>query len=590
MLTFVAQNFRLLARLLLLAELFLIPLSDSFTENSIFGTPQAKAEYRRQFGRQPGRGVNQGIRRRQFIRQDDIKEIPGFSNLVQVGNAILEKNRFGQFRKLFISRRSGRLIGATENETIRQLKEFYLTNFDKFRDKNGALVRQFLVNNGSRDALNGNLRVDLSGGVLPEFERMKGRDTEVKVAALNFLLNTISQSSRLLRVQPANVRADGTVALNLQSVMRTSALSLLVNDNPYDCGRGNTPPRLDWLIQRAMDPDIYYQLLDIPRDLGELTDRLGVQDRKQNTLNNKITLTGPPDKDEIGQNESKVSRDTKRTLEFQSMRNIPGGTFYISWDAKANTGSRIQRESRNPFIKGINFTHDASESIFHKPNGFLAFSLNAADGTRANEAPASIALAQAKPSNLDTTVDNPVACMSCHANGFIGGGNARGGDAESPYTDNFNRFVSLSRRTGVNHAKFFTTNARYRARADRDSRIFVNAIKRSGSFIPSDTDASKAADLIPQFVSSYRKSLTLDEAAKELKVPKAALASVLGRNDGFISRTDFEASFCGLQSRLSSVVSQGSVLDNTSGNSSVSGQNHNNGQNSQNASQRRRAQ
>ncbi len=487
--------------------------------------------------------------------RSNIKDIPGFSGLAQQGNAILEKDRVNPFifRKLFIDPNSGALLGASRGETIRQLREFYLKNFDKFQGGAKALVQNFLVANGAAAALSGQLQVDVATGVSPKYKNM--RDGDVRIAALNFLLNSISQTSRLVRVRGAN---GGIVSINMNGVMRKAALALLTNDNPYACGR-NVPPRLDFLIERAMDPFTYNQLMEIKDIQGE-AEKVGVQDDKKRSQGNKIVIAAPPGKPR----ESIVGIAEERTLEVQSQQRRPGLDWFISWDTIGNASPGVESESRNPFDAGINFTHDASEAIWHKSNGFLQFGLFNAAGAAQTQAPGNVALAAGfGKRHLGEAVQTPANCLICHSNGFRGGG-FQGGADKKPYTDNTLGIDADGNNIGSRipsfHKGFFTTNAAYFARAKRASDVFLNSMKRSGSFVPSDADASKAAELLPDFIDEYREPVSFEQAARELGTSKEAIGALFGRADGKITRKAFEKSFCSLQRRLGSGVAGGGVL------------------------------
>ncbi len=537
---------------------------------SFFLAPQAQARiFGRFFGRrprgpsrarvqpriaQPGRqrvAVNQAPVRRAAVNQgqkvvdNNVKDVLGFAALGQQGNALLEKDRNNPFlfRRLEIDPRTGALRGATRGDTRGQLKEFFLKNFDKFKGVAKQQVNNFLLANGAAAALNGQLRVDVATGVAPKYKNMG--DANVRVSALNFLLNSISQTSRLLRIDRAG--SDGTVGLNLSGVMRSSALALLTNDNPYACGR-NVPPRVDFLIERAMDPTIYNQLLEI-KTLRDSAAEVGVQDDKKRTPGNKIVIAAPPG----AKPESIVGVAPERTLEVQSQQRRPGRDWFISWDTVGNNGSRTETESRNPFESGINFTHDASEAIWHKSNGFLQFGLFNAAGVAQTQAPGNVAIAVGHGrSHLGEAVQAPFSCMDCHSNGFRGGGLA--GEAKSkdrkPYTDNFLGIDPDGNRIGSRirfNREFFTTNAAYNARAERASAIYINAVKRSGSFVPSDTDSSQAATLIPDFLEEYRSPLSFATMAKELGTSKEAVqARFQGRPEGQMARKTFEREYCSL--------------------------------------------
>lgn len=534
----------------------------------VFRPETAHAERGRLFG--GNASLNFG---RRFFQLDRLNQT-GFSRLRLDGNRLvaIATNQFGQqFATDLAILRNGQLVGNNfqpDAEIIRQVKEFVLSKSNDLRvgkpiqqfQANDAL--RFLAANGAGAALTGGLLVDLGNSVIPmksdgkePVGYAKGKENQVKLAALNYLLNTISQSRTLLRVGGQNVSANGLVGLNLGNFVNGAALALLTNNNPYDCsGTGRGPFRLDLLIARAMDPKFYRQIIGIPDDYKQLMRQLGTfnMNERRRTVGNKIVIGGPP-----GQEESIVGRHPQRMLEIQNEGNILGGSLYVSYDNQYNLPPGTRTQAANPFENGVDTAFGAGEMIFHKPNGFLAFALSNKDQQVQDSAPGEFAsnggrfngaLGRAEGTGPD--VSAPVVCMTCHANGFIGGQFSF--KANRPYTDNLNKIP-------FNHRQFFTTNAAYAARAKRDSLVFRNALVQAGAFIPNDDQSlakvgaggPPAAALLPDFYGEYHAPLTVAKAATELGVPAQRLAGLLRtRPDGTLSRKEFEGAFCGLKRAL----------------------------------------
>jgi hypothetical protein len=61
------------------------------------------------------------------------------------------------------------------------------------------------------------------------------------------------------------------------------------------------------------------------------------------------------------------------------------------------------------------FRHDGGETIFSLPNGFQAYYLSKADGTRLDKGPVQIVR---DPSRRDLSVTNGISCMGCHDQGM----------------------------------------------------------------------------------------------------------------------------------------------------------------------------
>lgn len=523
------------------------------------GAAAANAEFRRSFGRRGNFGgfaINRnGERIFNGINIDRLQET-GFSRLKANGNQLVEVSRDGTVNRIFFDN-FGRVFGVRDPQTVSQLKEFFLSNVDKIRGNQGNAIRRFLARSGAGSAIFGGIAVDLRNIVQVDPNESsfapKGDQTNMAMAALNYLLNTMSQSARLMRVGPQNMRSDGLVGLNLNGFMRGEALAALVNNNPYSCGTGRV--RIDWLIARAMDPQLYYQTIGAPQTFQQLSAQLGTEPNRRFTRGNKI-LIAPPDGN---QPESLVGRHPERILEVQNTRNIPGGSLYMTYDNAYNQTPGAKADSASVKLNGIDTNVTAGEGIFTKPNGFLGFWLSNAAGQRQNAAPVEIAQNVKHKSHVGDDVSAPVACMDCHNNGFIGGG-VMAKDSKRRYTDNFNLLTSR----GLNQQGHFTTNAVYNQRRARDSRIFRNALIRSGSFWPDpdnkdlNTGEVGAANLLGSYNNAYRGPLDMKAVAKELGTTPEVAAQITGRGpSGTVSRESFEQAYCGLLARARSAGTPG---------------------------------
>ncbi len=531
---------------------------------------EALAERRLVFGRPIGSSgsvVSRGIGGSSFIRLDQLKEVNGtFSKLRTFNNNLVEfsSDAFGNPRvsQLFIDG-AGRLVGATTQDTVKQVKEFYLANFDQFRGNASNLVQRFLIANGGANTIRG-FTVDLGSSIIPQVDAVdeatgkkvlrtvkyaQGKEEQVKLAALNFLINTISQSKDLFTVNPSFIRG-GQVGVNLLRFMRPEAIALLTSNNPYACGNPTAPVRLDFMVARAMDPDVYYQLTGSPKKFADLAKQFGISEQRRDYPGTHIVVAGPP-----GQDESLVGRHPQRIVGFRNELNVPGGDAFLSYDNRYNLPPG-QQESADAFRNGIDTSFEAGESIYTKPNGFMSFYLNNNPaGDRQRSAPvefaqSSIHAGLVRRESNASDVSAPINCLVCHANGILGGGISP--RTEKQYTDNLNNVP-------VNQRQFFTSNAVYRARGNRFNQIWRNALVASGSFVEDPESQVKAsfpgqkipAPLLPDFLGEYGALLTIDRAAKELGAPVAQVASLLKTNsEGKVSRKQFEAQFCNLKAAL----------------------------------------
>ena len=423
----------------------------------------------------------------------------------------------------------GRVFGIRDPQTLTQLPEFFLNNLDKIRNNRvGNAVRRFLARQpGVGNAIFGGIAIDVKSIVQLDPKEVafapKGDQTPMAMAALNYVLNLLSQSARLIKMGPQNMRSDGLVGMNFNGFIRGEALAALVNNNPYSCGSGRV--RLDWLITRSIDPQLYYQTIGAPQTAQQLNAQLGTEVNRRFTVGNKILIAPPGSAKEP---ESLVGRHPERILQAQNTRNITGGLLFDSFDNPYNLPPGGKADSASVKINGIDANVTAGESIFTKPNGFLGFWLANAAGQRQNSAPVEIAQNTKALAHWETDVSAGPTCLRCHNNGLVGGGVMlkRIGDTDTRYTDNFN----LLTQRGLNRQGHFTTNANYALAANspraRGSRIFRNALIRSGSFWPDPTSPDKntgevgAADLINNYANGYRKPPTMTEVARSSARPR----------------------------------------------------------------------
>ena len=462
-----------------------------------------------------------------------MEEVAGFSNLLKNGNNLIERNSRGEVRRLAIDG-AGNLIGASEAETVRQAREFFLLNRDKLNAGQRQAVDRFLVRNGG--ASDGRLTIDLKNIILPEGVPPE-RAMEAALASLNFLLNTI-QTNVKLKITPQNIKPDGSVDLNLAPFFRGEALALLKAADPTIACTGKV--RLDRLIAFAMDPDNYYKFINAPKTRTELAAAVGIQEDKTRTSGNKILVGTNAE----GEFESGVTRNL-RVIEVQASQRVPGSSCYRSLDVIDRNAPGGQSSSRDVRQKGIFFTHDAEEWLCLGRNGMMQGFLFNAKGDLLGRAPAEIATGAL--GTVGPAVSAVAACLDCHANGFIAGGPIKDGGGKNyteqiqniPNTDTVFRNSFGARQS---HRDFFTNNPTYRQRAARDSEIFLEAQRSTGSLF--SVNGKDAFPLIPKMVRKFDDPLKPADVARTLGVSESAAASVIGKA---IDRNLFESKYCNLR-------------------------------------------
>ncbi|HEY3789691.1 MAG TPA: c-type cytochrome domain-containing protein [Urbifossiella sp.] len=175
--------------------------------------------------------------------------------------------------------------------------------------------------------------------------------------------------------------------------------------------------RGDWFIGSASRAPLYYDLLQIPSNLGDLERQLRV-DAVLNIQQERVTR--------VGFNGSGISR-FNRVLERHDSAQ---GMYWRTYDFDEPPANLIERVNGNllpdrrnifAFPLGPNlvenaFQHAGGEAIFALPNSLHAYILAKADNTRLDKGPIAIV---SDPKRPDRAVEAGVSCMSCHVSGII---------------------------------------------------------------------------------------------------------------------------------------------------------------------------
>jgi hypothetical protein len=504
-----------------------------------------------------------------------LREVQGFSNLLTDGQRIFERTLAPSgptlvevVRQLFIGRQ-GELLNSTDPKTRTQVRDLYLKNFNAFQGGAKVAVSRYLAANGAQDAFLGNLRVAIRGGQLPPSvkmiaEKYKNFTPEVvNAAALAFAINLISNSPNPIRITPQDMFPDGTIRMNLAGALSGNGLAgfaRLLNDNPYDCNKTGIA-RVDWLVNRILDPDIYYQVADLSASQEVFTQQVGFIDDKKVQRGSLLLIAGSRTKPE-----TVPGRHPHRILQFQQRLNSRGFEglpryCFRSHDFNQDPVSGTEEASRDVFRSGVNFTADGGEWICQRANGFPIYYLSAEGAqARANNAPADIALGGGN------RIGVAEKCITCHMNGFHGGrlkNMRRGVEKATPYTDHFGRiapalgqefFSSTFRHDGQNREQpvGFGQGQDYPVAARNASLIQDNALKLSGAYLldPTSIEEGKknpgiepsALPVAPDLSEEYRKDLSVERQAQELGTSVERVRQIFG--DTLISRNEFANSYC----------------------------------------------
>jgi len=540
---------------------------------SLLFAPDIQAETSRRFFNRVPNSSNSGI------RVGTGKQFDGASNLAvinanqtfNIGNdgrllGVREQRSDGTQQDLAVNN-GGQIFGLgglrPEAKTIQDI----VTQFGKNRNKSNrpGIVDRLVTRNGGNPAgALGLMRIDLSSIPHPDPAKNPAGSPEQQrfaLATLNSLLNSLSNSSTLLRVFPKDIRkdADGksVVTIDLRRFFGQEALNIMATSDPTSACTGRI--RLQSLAFNTMFAKNYYQIKGLNGfNRDQIFNALGVEGDKRKTLNNKILIAARnnPVRKESGVTTSTLGRVSK----FMAMQNNPGGTCYETDDFIDRADSGAETNSRDVKQVGINYTHDASEVLCHQRNGFMLGMLFNAAGALQTEAPANIATSNRL---LKPAVSAAVSCMDCHSKGFLGGGQRVHQGEKENYDDNFDLipgnatvFRNQFGQT-VRNRDFFTSNARYRQRANRDTAIYFRALQKSGSLIV-DPANNFPMPLVPMAVEKYGERMTNVEMATELGITEDQFKTVAGGTDG-AERRNFDNAFCGLKKKLggqSSFVAQ----------------------------------
>jgi len=495
----------------------------------------------------------------------DAKKVGGFSRILKRGNQTIGQTLTGEQFELFIDGRgvlvdrNGFRISQIDPEIVRQAQEFFSLNRNDFQGNQRNAIDRFLLTSGGLS--NGQLSIDLSAFTLREAEEGKSdlpagvNRMKAGLAGLNFLLNTI-QNRCLIRIFENQIDYNtGLLNIDLsvfsdsngQPCFNLATLSLMKTADEKDrCNNGRT--RINELIYRMMQPDAYNSAQGIDGlNSTQIAQIFGMAEDKLDSFGNKLLVGTNP---ETGEKESGVVGGPQRVLERQNTFNVPGRACYRSMDFKDRHEGGAANDSRSVEKSGILFSHEAEEWLCLGANGFLITFLVDGNGTLLGEAPGSIASTN---SLLGPAVRNVASCLNCHANGFLGGGPG--------YTEQKQKIqpanIPISRRFAPNgkqltHGDYFTTNAQYYAQSQIDSNLFLEAQKRSGSYLPNPDNAGKPFPIIPLSMHARDLPVTAEVMARELGILPSVAKTLLGGRQS-IARTSFEADFCNYKAQASQV-------------------------------------
>ncbi|HBI45205.1 MAG TPA: hypothetical protein DDY78_20470 [Planctomycetales bacterium] len=162
----------------------------------------------------------------------------------------------------------------------------------------------------------------------------------------------------------------------------------------YPAGQVRPIPyvRADWFVSTVTLPPLYEDFLQLPFQLSELEDLLGVA--AQDDVNDHVAIRAGMAVSGVSRNNRVVQRHPEKY-----------GAFWQSFDFKTSKG----RE--NMFKDPIDLHPTGGEVVFNLPNGLQGYYVTNARGDRLEAAPTEIVTDKFAE---DKTVRNGLSCMRCH--------------------------------------------------------------------------------------------------------------------------------------------------------------------------------
>ncbi|MBY0229167.1 MAG: hypothetical protein K2W96_07820, partial [Gemmataceae bacterium] len=337
--------------------------------------------------------------------------------------------------------------------------------------------------------------------------------------ALAKLMNSLSWHPRITLPKPID-RAGLVLRIDLRDFVWDANLwNRLLLDYPYgvvvDTGIARavlvaTATRMpvvrgDWFVATASRAPLYYDLLQMPSNLGDLEKQLRV-DAALGIQQERVARAGF--------NGSGVSRNN-RVLERHDAMN---GAYWRTYDFEAVPQNLIERnlllpDRRNIFAYPLGpglgdggFQHAGGEAIFNLPNGLQAYYLVNAANQRLNKGPTEIV---SDPRRPDRAVEAGLSCMHCHATGIL------------PKDDQIRAHVkknakAFPRKDAEIAEALYPESKKMRKLMEEDAKRHQDAVAKTGN------DA-KAAEVVLAMALRHEADVDLATLAAEAGVPVVEL-------------------------------------------------------------------
>lgn len=279
-------------------------------------------------------------------------------------------------------------------------------------------------------------------------------------------------------------------------------------------GSANPVVRADWLADAVGNLQLYYQLIGMPPKLSDLA--------KMNAVDIDYNLR-------IGRARRAVVRDSAITHGNRLAERHPGarGGFWFIYDFATSTGDQDLFEhplgpKASPLIKAP-FKHDNVRSLFALPNGFNAFALFDAGGSRIDR----ILPGVEKPIYADANgrelgLRSSGNCFSCHNDGLW--------PVRDAYRARPNAVSAVIKKDMHETAlQLSGIDSEMQLLQDGDNERYRNALRAAGI----DPDLKvKGEEIISALARRYRLSVDLAGAAIELGLERETFEAALAKAAG----------------------------------------------------------
>lgn len=255
--------------------------------------------------------------------------------------------------------------------------------------------------------------------------------------------------------------------------------------------------RGDAFIDAAARAPLYYDMLGLPRTLGELEKQLALN------LEQQLSEEKSGDLEHVARASMHLSplTGTDRTVERQQFPGANDRALWRTFDFGPRAGLG------DPFTDPFTFIADGSELLFNLPNGLHAYMILDGDGLRQRSVPLEIF---SDPAQSDSTAIAGLSCIGCHTQGL----HPAPDDLRHEIDDAANRIVydDITRDQIRNvHPKRMA----FAALLDDDRARFTAALAPLD--LPPDGDEPVLASFL-----AFQQPLDLHRAAAELGLPPDA--------------------------------------------------------------------